>query len=203
MNPPVIALGCSSRVGKDTCVDFMVQGVKKQLYAAITCHYDLPFRSVKKCSFSSHLKDAAQMLFGVYGLQPWAFYDREENQHLRDVKLPTCNLSPVEIWIGFGDKIREIYANVFADNGVLRLPRDQFSIFTSLRFMSEVEAVRSLGGWCVKVERVPSPPPRALDRKIPPDFEWDAVIVNDGDLETLKERAVQVLHDYMIAKNLA
>jgi len=189
----LLAFGHQSRVGKDTCVNEAVRylnELKKKDPA-------LPWRSVRKRSFFTAGKDSAYEIFKCYGLERGEFYDREEHQHLRDVKLPGVNKTPMEIWLDYGAMVREIHEPAFADRAVYDLPEGEFSVFTSLRYPTEVEAIRRLGGWFVKVERIPQPPLRPLDVFIPPDFEWDAHILNAGTLEDLRGLTREVVSAYL------
>jgi len=189
---PIMAFHGFSRSGKDTAVDAIVSHVREKLGSFApgrTIQY------VEKQSFSAGLKDTTETAFGAYGLMPWRFYDKEENQHLRDVPL-SCGLTPTQLWIAMGKALREIYLPVVADSAFHTLPALTFNVFTSLRFTDEGEAIHKRGGWCVKVLREGTVP-LALDKKMDPDFKWDAVLINDCSIEDFRKRAIDVAELYL------
>lgn len=179
---PLIAFGSNaSRVGKDTAANF-----------ALEVGRDL-FGYARRLSFSASIKDVSYMLFGRYGLQPGAFYELPQNQHLRTVKLEKIDKSPLEIWIMVGDRMREIHEDVWIDQA--EPASATLNIESSLRFPNECRWVKGYGGWCVKIVR-DGAPVYALDRKIPEDYHWDRLIENNGTLEGLRDKVREVVQDY-------
>lgn len=190
---PVLAFGHSSRVGKDTCMRAIVEHVEQELAKGRM----FPFTQVQHESLSSALKNAGTLLFGVYGFKDWAYYETQEGAPLRDQKLPGVGLTPTEICVELGDKLRQIHARVFVDNALSALRADTLTVFTSLRFTSEGLALQAHGGWVIKVVRPDAPPPLRLDNRMDPHFPWNRVLVNDGTVEQLRQKAIDVFEDYL------
>jgi len=188
---PMIAFGSNaSRVGKDTAAKFALE-FGRELFGAAA-----------RLSFSSSIKSVSHDLFGCHGLQPGPFYELPENEHLRTVKLPVINRSPLEIWIMVGDKMREIHEDVWIDQARAVVNRDPeqpsrvfLNIESSLRFPNECSWISERGGWCVKIFREGAPV-YALDRKIPESYSWDRVLTNDGTKEELRDKIREVVEDY-------
>lgn len=171
----IIAFGHKSRVGKDTSAKFLetelrLQGIR-----------------TKKLSFAAKLKEVCHTLFAWDGLREAAFYEQDENAKLRYVKLPTTDLTPVEIWQGVGNKLREVYSDIWIDNA-LRTPQiADLLIITDLRFPNEGIKIHSLGGKCVKVVNDNAPIiDGETDKKLDGWPDWDDVINNSFDLGMLQ-----------------
>lgn len=192
----IVALGHQSRVGKDTAARIIERVVAEQGY------------SVRRFAFATPLKALAHELFGHAGMRMGAYYETEEGAAARDVPLcggcpapppgkptPPCSglvhLTPVQVWIALGQKMRDIYPAVWADAGMraIREWGGAVAIVTDLRFTNEGRAVQAAGGWCVKVVRPDAPPPKGSDDMIDRQFPWNATLVNDGDLGLLELRA--------------
>jgi len=192
--PAIIALGHQSRVGKDTAARAIIRAIRRDFDGVLN-----PRKIVARLSFAKKLKDSAHDLFGIYGLQPGEFYERPENEHLRYEPLPDLGKSPVDIWIEYGQAMRGIHAPIWIDQ-VLRHPRANqmlLLMIPDLRFPNEAAAVRARGGICVKVERPDNPTaPQGSDQQFGPDFEWDALLLNDG-IPKLEARAVALARNYL------
>jgi len=181
----ILAFGHQSRVGKDTCASAVVEALG-------------PNSAVRR-SFAAPLKDVAHRLFARYGLLPGDFYERPGNEHFRGQKLHGIDKTPVDLWIEVGQAMRAIHPDVWLDAGLEPDVCGRLIVVSDIRFRNEVEAVRRLGGWCVRVVRPDAPPPKGSDNMIGADFVWDAEIVNDGTIEELRAKAVALAKDYLRA----
>jgi len=172
----IIAFGHRKRVGKDTAAKF--------LDTHLRCH---GLRSVK-LSFASKLKEVCYSMFHWAGLQPGIFYEDDKNAHLREVVLPLIGKTPRQIWIEVGNKMREVYADVWIDNALLGSGSAQLVIITDLRFANEAKKVHSLGGKIFKITRPDVPvSDDASDCALDGFTGWDGVLENNGDLKAFHE----------------
>lgn len=181
---PILALGHTSRAGKDTAAAAIVDAI----------------RGAERVAFASRLKATCVQLFGSYGLREESYYDAHPEK--RRELLPGVGKSPVQLWIEVGRKMREVYPDLWVDLalGITRLNPIKLLVVSDLRFPNEAEAIRARGGWCVKVER-PGVELLGSDDEFSPDFQWDAVIRNDKTVEKLQEKAVGVARFYLGASS--
>lgn len=184
MRKPILAFGHQSRVGKNTASEAVRHGLGADGVR------------VKVRSFARLLKRQAHALWGHLGLEDGPFYERPENEYLRDVALPKIGKTPVDIWIEYGQSVRAIYGPTWAEAALAEAEPDALLVISDLRFDNEGDLIRDLGGWCVKIVR-DGCPVRASDRMIRPDFPWSATITNNGDISALQAAAVGVARAYL------
>jgi hypothetical protein len=143
--PRIIGLGHYSRVGKNTLASMIGIELARQA----------PGIRVKIVSFASKLKDIAHQLYSWDGMQDEAFYETPEGAVMRDVKLPTLQMTPIEVWVALGTPaIREhVYQNTWVDYTLKTDHKCDVLIVTDVRFPNEVEAINELGGILIKVVR--------------------------------------------------
>ena len=182
----IVAFAHRKRVGKDSAA--------KYLDTHLRCH---GIKSVK-LSFAAKLKAVCHDMFGWAGLQPGIFYEDEKNAHLREVVLPEIGKTPRQIWIEVGNKMREVYADVWIDNALRGTPSAQVLIITDLRFTNEADKVHALGGKIYKIVRPGVPvSDDASDCALDNYTGWDGILQNDSNLaafhnviKTLGEKVV-------------
>lgn len=168
----IIAFGHRKRVGKDTAAKF--------LDTHLRCH---GIKSVK-LSFAAKHKAVCYDMFHWAGLQPGIFYEDEKNAHLREVVLPKIGKTPRQIWIEVGNKMREVYSDVWIDNALYGTPNAQILIITDLRFANEASKVKSLNGVIFKIIRPDAPvSDDASDSALDDYTGWDRILENTGDLQ--------------------
>ena len=185
----IVAFGHRSRVGKDTSAKLLETALR------------LKGVRTKKVSFAAKLKQAAHITFGWAGLRDAAFYETEEGAKARLVKLPYLDKTPVEVWVEFGNKVREIYQDNWLNATLLGEYKDvDVLIITDLRFPNEGDKVNDLGGWPVWVRRADVP---LLDTVSDNALEgwpgWKDIIDNGGSLKDLSER-VSKLAEYIAGR---
>ncbi len=192
MITPIIGFGHASRVGKDEAAraieEYMSTSYLSDLEGSLGC---------QRLKFFDTGKQAAEVLFGCYGLREAEFYETEEGKALRDVPLPGINKTPVELWIELGDKIREIHPTVYTDAGMSLAKPNSLNLFSDVRFETEAKAIQKAGGWVVKIFRFDAPPPKKLDKPLEDWGNWNAILRNDGDLEAFKLAAIELCQDYL------
>jgi hypothetical protein len=178
----IIGLGHYSRVGKDTFANYLVDAL----------HEYNPRLTVVKRSFAWKLKEITHELYAWAGLREPEFYEGE-GAALRQVKLPLLGLTPVEVWVKFGDAVRN---NVDMDtwlNYLLHLPSCDVLIIPDVRFLNEVDAIREVGGKLYKIVRPGFGPLNTPADKALADYTgWDATFGEDGSILSLQHAATRV-----------
>lgn len=173
----IIAFGHQRRRGKDSCSQFLEISLKTR-YSKLL---------VRKRSFADSLKASSHMLYAWAGLRDGVHYENfpEEKEKI----LPILGKSPRDIWIDFGNAVRErVWRNTFAAKVVSSCDSREISIITDLRYQNEFDLIKSVGGLCVKVVRPDLPPPTDVaDTALNACTLWDHVIINDGDLNKLNQ----------------
>ena len=168
----IIALGHYSRTGKDTFVNECIHEIRR-IDPTIPCH---------KLSFAWKLKDICHQLFQGFGLEPPEFYESEVGAAQRDIPLGVIDLTPVEIWIEVGNKLREVYPEVWRDY-VMHNRQPGITFIPDCRFFNEVEAVREDSHENVLIKMVrPGRQPRdsRSDRELLAYDGWDFVLGGDN-----------------------
>lgn len=169
----ILAFGHRSRVGKDTCVNFL------------DTHLRLANIEVLRISFAFELKISTYRLFQHFGVEHPIHY--ENHPEARNIVIPKLGCNVVELWIKYGTAIRKIYEPVWVD---LALKQDdgkaQVILISDCRFPNEVDAIHQLGGQVYKITRPDAP---ILDSPVDAmldDFTgWDGHIMNEGTLSDL------------------
>ncbi len=169
----IIAFGHRKGVGKSTASKFLTTHLR--------CEY--PDLKIKEVSFAAKLKDISWQLFSWAGLKRGVYYETHYQE--KEFLLPRLNLSPRNIWIGVGNKLREIYSNTWIDYA-LNVNAD-IIIISDLRFINEAVAINSVGGTLVKINR---DVPKGTD---PAEVDlanwniWNTIIDNNGTLNKLND----------------
>lgn len=179
---PIIGLGHRKRVGKDTLAKLLVKECQRR---------NLPCQHV---SIASTLKDTCHLLFGHYGIQSAAYYDRHDD--LKDQVLQPLGMTPRDVWLAFVEPISRINPNTLVDSTIKRANPAGLTIISDVRFYGEITAIRLAGGIVLRVDR-PSTPTSddladgALSSE--PDTFWDGIVKNDSSERALLRRASQIL----------
>jgi len=139
----IIGLGAYSRVGKDTTADLIV---KKCQNLGLTA---------KKLPLAWKLKQICRDLYAWDGMQDPEFYDTPNGEKYRDIKLPTLNMTPVEVWVAMGTPaIRAcVYQMTWVDYILKTDHGVDVLIVPDVRFPNEVEAFHNHNAKLVKVVR--------------------------------------------------
>lgn len=170
----IVAIGHQKGVGKDTAAGFLNTILR---IAA-------PHLIVKHISFAAKLKDIAFQLYSWAGLKRGIYYETHYLE--KEVPLPQLNgLTPRDIWIAVGNKMREIYPSTWIDYALNGVKAD-IIIISDLRFKNEAIAVKKVDGTLFKVARDNVPKgndPAEID--LLGWTDWDKIIVNNGTLDEL------------------
>ena len=178
----IIAFGHRRRVGKDVATRALVDMLAERNVPAL------------RVSFADGLKEVCTDIFGWAGLQGPAFY--EEYPREKEEVLPALGLSPRAIWIEVGNKLREVYEDVWLDLA-LNQPKGRKAviIISDLRYPNEVAKIRAAGGVIVKITRDSAPISNDVADAALADFdEWDMTVSNNGTRDELRDQLVSLVN---------
>lgn len=168
------AFGHRSRVGKDSCVKFLDTNLR------------IRGISVQKISFAFELKMTCHRLFGHCGVEHPVHY--ENHPEARKYILPMLGMTVVELWIKFGNDMRQYEKNIWVD---LAMKKDDGTasviLISDCRFPNEVSAIKKCDGKVYKVIRPNVPILDSVSDNALEDFDgWDGMIFNIGKLDRLQ-----------------
>lgn len=175
----IIGLNGYAKSGKDEVAQFI-----KQIQ---------PSFEIKK--FSGKLKDIASILTGI---EP----DRFEDQFFKSKHLPGWDMTARELLQRLGT---EAIRNNIHDKAWVKALFSEYNdhrkwVITDCRFPNEAQEIKDYGGIIVRVSRTGfgpvnnHPSETALD-----DWDFDAIIENNGTIDDLKE-TTRILYDKYINK---
>jgi len=176
----IIAFAYKKGVGKDTLGKFLMTALRVKA----------PGLRIQHVSFAAKLKDVCYQLYGWAGLKRGIYYETHRDK--KEVILTAFNKTPRDIWIGVGNKMREIYPNTWIDFAIKGVEAD-IIVITDCGFKNEAYAIADAGGLLCKINR--DGIRRGTDpREIELDTwnHWDYVINNDSDLAYLNDIAQQL-----------
>lgn len=134
----VIGFGCTAQVGKDTAAEYLEN--------------KYPGR-VKRVAFADKLKQVCMLLFGLSYEQCYGPVEIKEKVD------PRYNLTPREIMQGVGQKMREIYPEIWVDTvfytTIPENSKQGFDCFiiSDVRYPNEGDKVHKEGGTLIKIVR--------------------------------------------------
>jgi hypothetical protein len=179
--PKILAFGHKSRTGKDTATRLLIDFINK------TC----PAVSVERRAFADKVKEISYQLYRYAGMKPAAHYDLHAED--RAVILPLLGMDPVEVWVGVGNKIRDIYQDTWIDIALLDCDAELI-IVSDLRYPNEADRIRRLGGFCVKIERDDAAIRDTVADNALNDYQdWDLVLENNSTQEALQEQLISLI----------
>lgn len=167
----IIGFGCTAQCGKDT--------------AAMYLRSKFAHKAVQ-VSFADKLKDTVIELFDLTREQCYGSIEYKETIDAR------YNLSPRQIMMFVGDKLREVYAPVWIDHVFNKtIPRlevqgNSLFIISDVRYKNEADLIRSHGGQVVRILRDNSGVHLSKDHPSENallDYSFDHIIENNGSFE--------------------
>jgi hypothetical protein len=181
----VIGLGHYSRTGKDTlCKAILEEAQTRDIRAT-------------RLSFADKLKDISHQLYGWAGLREAEVYDRRPE--LRDIPLEPIGLTPVEIWIEVGNKMRDVYGRTWVDLVRSQIPQWDLVVITDVRFPNEVDMIKSFPqSLLCKVVRPGVRPRNSISDQSLYNVDWyDTTFNNSGGFDKVGREA-KLLLDVML-----
>lgn len=171
----IIAFGHRSRMGKDTCAQFLSTHIKLQnKYHVVTT------------SFAHRLKVACHYIWGWAGVQMPEYY--EQNPEQRTTILQELDMTVVDLWIRFGTPMcrKMVHDATWVNNLLGAPPKCDVLLITDLRFPNEGQAILKSDGLCVRVtnDRIGYRDSIA-DEALEGWTGWTNVIENNGTLKEL------------------
>lgn len=186
----IIGLGHRKRVGKNTFADMLEDELEERGY------------DVFKIALAADMKSMAHELFGMYGIRDAWHY--EANPEHREIPLDRINKSPRQIWIEFGNLMRSIDPDIWVNrvkgliNNIgfrakLNALKPNAFIITDVRYPNEAKAIKSWGGYVIKVIRPDAPrSDDVADCALENYTGWDYTVFNNSDLEGLGRLATEL-----------
>lgn len=176
----IVAFGHKKSVGKDTARKFLSSHLRATGYKG----------NIQKDSFASGLKRQAKDLFGWAGLEDENYYNKHRS--LRELPLDLVYKSPRQIWIEYGNKVRDIYEDVWVDYLLSQHKNTDVLLIADLRYPNEAERIHKYGGLCIKIENSNiEPTDDVADCALDGYTEWDSIIDNSGSLNDLHALMVE------------
>lgn len=178
----IIAFGHRRRVGKDVATNALVGMLAERGIPA------------ERVSFADGLKEVCTDIFGWAGLHGPQYY--EEFPQEKEEALPDLGLSPRDIWIEVGSRLRDLHEDVWLDMA-LNQPRGRKAviIISDLRYPNEVAKVKAVGGVVVKVTRgVAAVSKDVADCALDTFDEWDLILDNNGTIDYLREQMLSLVN---------
>lgn len=133
----VVGLGATAQVGKDTAAEYI----------------EAKYPGAKRVAFADKLKKIAMDLFGLSWEQCYGPVE------VKEAVDPRYGLTPREILQGIGEKMREIYEDIWVDTvfytTIPELQRQGYNKFviSDVRYPNEADTIHDRGGLVVKIER--------------------------------------------------
>lgn len=133
----ILGLGVTAQVGKDTAAEYIEDN----------------YPGARRVAFADKLKQIAMMLFGLSHEQCYGPVEIKEKID------PRYGLTPREIMQGLGQKMREIYPDIWVDTvfytTIPELQEQGFDKFivSDVRYPNEADKIQDREGEVVKVER--------------------------------------------------
>lgn len=177
----IIAFGHRKFVGKDTAARFLATWLR----------LTKPGVSISVVGFADPIKEITYTIYKWADLQPGWYY--EDNPKMKDVILPKIGKSPRQIWIDFGNAIRDkVYEPTWAEFLFNNHPRD-YLIIKDLRFPTEAKFVSIYKGYNIEIQnpRIEQVNDGADDQLIGYDG-WYKTIINDSDFNVLNNRIIEL-----------
>lgn len=194
----IILISGKKQNGKDTLGGYIREHLTRGL------NDDDNLRVITLRAFADTLKSAAQDLFGLTTEQLYS-------QNEKEIVDKRYNKTPRVILQEFGTKMREIYPNIWIDLTYQDIDVDtdfcdKFTIITDCRYKNEIEQIKRLTRkdnkdvniltFRINRPSLPNNDPHISEIDLDDYEHWDEVIINDGTLEDLEEKAKCLVNKY-------
>jgi hypothetical protein len=182
----IIGLTGKKRSGKDTSATMLIDIVNDHYYDVIVL------------SFAEPLKKAVSILFNL-----------EITESNKEIKNENWNASPRQLLQLTGDKMRELYPDIFIKNVHIQIEKylndkNYCIIVTDIRYNQEAELIKSLGGKIIKLERTinnnNNNDTHSSEQDIKDEY-LDYVIYNDYGLRELEIELERIMEELNFCNN--
>ena len=174
----IVAIGHQKEVGKSTLAKYLITILRIRNKG----------KKIGLVSFADGVKEVSYKVFGWTGIQPGIYYESHYKE--KEIPLP-CGMSPRDIWIAVGNKMREIDSRAWILSALHNLDYD-IIIISDLRFWDEAVALEELKACLVRLNR---DVPRGEDPAEVSLLEWKKWcmdIKNNGSLQDLYQQAEEI-----------
>ena len=180
----VVAFGYYQDTGKNTCALHLERSIRMRTKNA----------KIARVGFAKKVKSIAYELYKRYGLKPEDYYETPDTYHLKNKALPAIDKTPRDLWILVGNSIRLGCDSIWADHLLETHNHNDFIIIPDLRFPTEFNAVKAVGGLCYMVDREGRrPKDDGADNKLNMSFPWDGIIKNvDNEFKILYKQVEDI-----------
>lgn len=174
---PIIGFGHRSRVGKDTAAKFL--NTELRIAGIRTVHV----------GFADKLKEVTLDLYSWAGMKRKQHY--EDYPADRQKILPELGMTPVEIWVATGNKLREVYDKTWIKVALLGQQNTQVIVVSDVRYPNEVDVIHGLGGLVFRIKNSRAPIlDTVADNALEGSDVFDGTIENEGALADLHSQMV-------------
>jgi len=177
-----------SRSGKDSSANFLIEYLQSS------------GRTIKRVSFADKLKEQCYQLFGSFGVKDREYYEKFPEE--RKIIIPELNMDVVELWVKYGNHMRDIYPDYWVDLA-LKDPLIQtydYIVMADLRYKNELDYIRKYPSLVFNIKRNSSDViKRGSDGKIKGKV-FDININNNGTLEQLRTKIIKKFGEFQWAK---
>ena len=181
----IIGISGKARAGKDTLADFISEESKK--IGTIT----------NKSSFAYLLKKMAMESFNLSHRQVYG--------DLKEVYDERWEKTPREILQLFGEGFRNIHEDYWVVSllNVLNNFPNHNHVVADVRYFNEYFRIKEEGGYVIRIERDASKRdkitnPNHISETALDDIEFDYVIDNNGSLEDLRQKAIEIVNTIIV-----
>lgn len=190
----IIGISGKARSGKDTFAEMLAEALYKQVYT--------PYVMM---AYAHELKKEVQSHFNLSYSQLWG-----NKKEVEDKRYPKGD----RFWTGremlqeYGQFFRTIDNDFWVKKLFDIIDDKEYEnvIITDLRHTNEVDAVVNKGGYHIKVVRGDKPvvhnDQHISETALDEDYKVDALVLNNGTLEELKEKASDVVQAIMSIESL-
>ena len=153
-------------------------------------------------AFADPIYETCNKLYGWDGFANKAYYDICPEK--KNILLPTIGKTPRELLIDVGTPAfrDNVWRETWVEYMMHLYPRglDRLILITDVRFPNEMAAIKREGGFCIKVTRPGIPLSNDVADTALEGAEFDAEILNDGNLDDLGEDTLKVV-EFLVSPN--
>ncbi len=183
----IVAFGHRQGVGKDTAARFLISELRIKY----------PGINIQKVGFADKLKDIANQLFSWGGLRPGHYYDSDNTHAHKNVILPILGKTPRDLWIGIGNRLRDVHDTVWLDY-VFKYVKADVLVISDCRFPNEANGILGQGGLLYRIDRANQIKlSDGADDTLSDYDKWSSVITNDGTLNDFHSKITSLIQEIM------